>query len=122
MRKKLLAAMTAGMMMAGLFGGAALAGHGGAHEPQDKGLCTAYFNGQKKGHGKNGREQPPPFADLTSRAEEFAPENNDNDPNNDVTGFEAVGSFCGSLIGGNPEHGRHPECFENGAWNPDCDT
>ena len=67
------------------------------------GLCTAYFNGQKKGHDKHG--SPPPFAALEAAAEEA-----------EMSVFE----WCSSSennpkgIGGNPDdNGRFPECFDD---------
>jgi len=111
MQKKLFVLAVALLMATG-GGGVALAGHGGDHEPQDHGLCTAYFNGQKKGHDKKD-EYPPPFKDLAERA-------TDGDSSTPVQ--EDIGNFCGDLTGGNPEHGRYPQCFEDGAWNPDCDS
>ena len=99
MRKLIATGFTALLLAGGT--GVAFAGHGGdGHKPQDHGLCTAFFNGNKNGWEKNG--YPPPFQDLISRAEEHAPENNDEDPDNDVAGADAVASFCGDLVGGNP--------------------
>jgi hypothetical protein len=100
MRKLIAAGFTAALLAGGT--GVAVAGHNGdGHKPQDKGLCTAFFNGHKNGFEKNG--YPPPFQDLVNRAEQYAPENNDLDPTNDVQGADAVASFCGNLVGGNPD-------------------
>lgn len=75
-------------------------------QANDHGLCTAYFNGQKKGHDKNG--QPGPFEDLTQRAEDNT-DGPDGEPgtDDDPEGTEAIFAFCGGLIGGNSEHGRY---------------
>lgn len=102
MNKKLIGAAGFALLLAGS-SGPAMAGHtddGTGHKPQDRGLCTAFFNGNKNGWEKNG--YPPPFQDLVSRSEENAPSNNDEDPDNDVEGAEAVAEFCGDLVGGNP--------------------
>ena len=84
--KKLIASAALALMVAGS-AGVAQAGHDGAngHEPQDHGLCTAYFNGNKNGWEKNGT--PPPFQGLEARAE---------------AAEEDVETFCGDLTGGNP--------------------
>ncbi len=106
------------------FGGAgtALAGHEGNRGPgpnghNNHGLCTAYFNGQKQGHDKHDKDSPPPFAELERRAEEEADENNDDDEENDVSGADAVLSWCQDSdnnpkgVGGQPSKGRHGDKF-----------
>lgn len=120
--KKLMATLLAAFALAALFGvQAAQADPEGAGN-SDKGLCTAYFNGQKNGHDKNG--QPGPFQSLEDRAEAAHPNNNDEDPDNDVEGPPAVWDYCNSLtppgnapvIGGNPDHGRY-DCETGDADN-----
>jgi hypothetical protein len=107
MKTKLGASLIAALMMMGLFGVVGATADPGPNGNNNNGLCTAYFNGQKKGHDKNG--QPGPFQALEDEAEEQAPRNNDEDDDNNVSGFEAVFDYCNSLysIGGNPEHGRY---------------
>jgi hypothetical protein len=86
-KKLLVVAMAAGLFV----GGAGLAQAASQpHEPQDHGLCTAYYNGNKNGWEKKGTP-PPPFQDLISRAD-------DGDPNttNDLA------TYCDGLVGGNP--------------------
>lgn len=108
------------LLMSGGATTAAMAGHDqsfvpGPNDHNNHGLCTAYFNGQKKGHDEHG--DPPPFAALVERAEAEADENNDGDEENDVSGADAVFSWCTDSdnnpkgVGGNPEHGRHGDKF-----------
>lgn len=106
MKTKLGAAILAAMMMFGLFGVVSATADPGPNGNNDKGLCTAYFNGQKKGHDKH-ESQPGPFAALQDHAEEEAPRNNDDDDENDVTGVEAIFNYCDGMIEGNPDHGRY---------------
>jgi len=54
MNKKILATLSAALMMLGLFGVSQATADPGPNGKNDKGLCTAYFNGQKKGHDKDG--------------------------------------------------------------------
>jgi hypothetical protein len=108
MKKKLGASLIAVLMMMGLFGAASATADPGPNGNNDKGLCTAYFNGQKKGHDKNG--SPGPFAAL-----EEAAGAEDGDDRDAVA--SAVYEFCmtaagkdgdGVDIGGNPD--------DNGRW------
>jgi hypothetical protein len=104
--KKLLAAGAFGLLLAGstIVGATAAPGPNGQN---DHGLCTAYFNGQKTGWGKNGT--PGPFAALEDAA----------DDGDDSTSVEQdVYNYCTGVekgIGGNPgENGRFPSCFDDG--------
>ncbi|HVM41837.1 MAG TPA: hypothetical protein VM618_13770, partial [Acidimicrobiia bacterium] len=106
--KKLSAALAAAFMLLGLLGVAQATADPGPNGNNDKGLCTAYFNGQKKGHDKNG--SPAPFAAL-----EEAAGAEDGDSRDEVA--TAVYEWCMTMagkggdgvdIGGNPN--------ENGRW------
>ena len=127
MRKAIVAALTGVLMLAGA--GMALADPG-PNGNNDGGLCTAYFNGQRKGHDKNG--YPGPFAAL----EETGRQHTDNDgvdndrdgqvdeegENQSLSAEENIFNFCNDLawIGGNPEHGRFT-CSDPGASSdPEC--
>ena len=104
MRKVLITLMATALSVGGAVGFAnADPGPNGSNH---HGLCTAYFNGQKNGHGKNGNN-PPPFEAL-----EAAAESSDGDSIQ-----EQVYNWClensPREIGGNPEHGRYPELFED---------
>ena len=69
-------------------------------DAEDEGdVCTSFFNGKKKGHGKGGRPHPAPFQALLDAA--------DGDP-------AVVLEQCGGpgAIGGNPAKGRFPELFD----------
>jgi hypothetical protein len=99
MRKLLAAVMATGLMFGGAFAIAEAAP--GPNGNNDHGLCTAFFNGQKKGHDKNGN--PPPFAALIEAAD---------DDDEDTPPAEDVYNYCQAAgIGGNPENGRYPEYF-----------
>ncbi len=107
--KKLLAAVAAaGLLTAGAGLAQAAPGPNGHN---DHGLCTAYFNGQKTGWEKKGAA-PAPFAALEAVAD-------DGDSNSSVT--QDVYDYCTAVeggIGGNPQHGRYPSCFDDG----NCDN
>jgi hypothetical protein len=100
LRKLMIGALSALMLVLGLVGGVQAAP--GPNGNNDHGLCTAYFNGQKNGHDKHG--SPGPFAALEEAAD-------DGDDNTSVA--EDVYNFCQAAgIGGNPSHGRYPGCFD----------
>jgi hypothetical protein len=113
LRKALLAAVVAVLMLGGLSIAQAEPGPNGSN---DHGLCTAYFNGQKNGHDKNG--QPGPFQALEDTSRAYTDSDgvdNDGDgqvdedgENQDLSAAENVFYYCDntSAIGGNPDHGR----------------
>lgn len=107
MKTKLGASLIAALMMMGLFGAASATADPGPNGKNDKGLCTAYFNGQKKGHDKHG--SPGPFAVL-----EEAAGAEDGDGRDDIATMvnqwcmTMAGDGSGVDIGGNPD--------ENGRW------
>ncbi len=103
--KRVLAALFGAALLVSGFGVVNANAEPGPNGKNDKGLCTAYFNGQKKGHDKHD-SQPGPFSALEDHSEENAPRNNDDDDDNDVTGTEAIFDYCNGMIGGNPDHGR----------------
>ena len=115
----------------------------------DHGLCTAYFNGQKVGHGPGeDTDDPPPFEELQTTSETYTDNDSENDfpgadndedgdrddgeESEDLTDAENIFNYCNDydLIGGNPEHGRF-ECVDEGTVanndspdtesNPECD-
>jgi hypothetical protein len=142
LRKTLLAALVGMLMLAGV--GVAQADK--PENPGEKGHCTAFFNGKKKGHGEDG-EYPGPFQPLQDRApdgsddddgggtggDDSLPEeiaNGQLDPNDDpeVPGELAdLYDYCESTygIGGNPdENGRFTTCWTDDDEDPDthnCD-
>jgi hypothetical protein len=108
LKKLLIAAVAAGLMTTGANLAIAAPGPNGNN---DHGLCTAYFNGQKKGWEKK-ETLPPPFAALEKAAD---------DGDDDTSTQQDVYNYCTAVeggIGGNPEHGRYPSCFDDG----DCDN
>lgn len=128
MRKSLLAAVVAVVTMFGLAGAFAASAEPGPNGHNDHGLCTAYFNGQKTGHGPGeDTDDPPPFQGLQEKGENYTDnDGQDNDldggadgsdpnppENRDLTDAENIFNYCGDagLIGGNPDHGRFT-CFE----------
>jgi hypothetical protein len=97
----------------------------------DHGLCTAYFNGQKVGHGPGeDTDDPPPFQGLEDAGEAYTQtdeDDNDRDTTPDdsdesaqLTDAENIFNFCndGGLIGGNPERGRFT-CNDPGVADDD---
>lgn len=106
MRSKFLAAAVAVLLVSGA--GVALA-QPGPNGHNDGGLCTAYFNGQKKGHDKHG--SPGPFAALEEASGDADGDGESGTPNDVLT-------FCGGpeAVNGNPgENGRFTGCFDGDA-------
>jgi hypothetical protein len=110
LRKTRLGAFTALLLVLG-FTGSALAAKPdepgpGPNGHNEHGLCTAYFNGQKKGHADG---SPGPFAAL----EEKADTSDDDEP----ATIQEIFNYCSGVekgIGGNPdENGRFTDCFTN---------
>jgi hypothetical protein len=114
----------------------------GPNGNNDHGLCTAYFNGQKNGHGEGEDQsnQPPPFQGLEDASRDYT--NSDGEDNNhsgqadepneddSLTDAENIYNYCNdaALIGGNPVHGRFT-CTDPGTapsndpqTDPECDT
>ena len=120
MKKLLGIAVGVLALMASVVGMAGVEAEPGPNGLNDFGLCTAYFNGQKVGHGQeeNQTNQPPPFQGLEDAAREHTDNDgsdNDNDGETDedgeneaLTDAENIYNYCTDLssIGGNPEHGR----------------
>ena len=118
--KKLIALVALMLMLGGASAATAAKddnqGKAGPNGSNEHGLCTAYFNGQKEGHDKNG--QPGPFAALEETSRAYAESDGvDNDGDGDVdeegegqdmSAAEAIYNFCSdtTTIGGNPDHGR----------------
>ena len=106
--KKRLAVATAALMFAGLGAGVVQAAPG-PNGKNDHGICTAYFNGQKKGHEEgNG---PGPFGALEDT---YADDLSD------------IFDYCNTVgIGGNPdENGRFTTCWTDDDGDSDthpCD-
>lgn len=139
--RKLFAALLGALLMLGMGSMAiAKADPPGPNGNNDKGLCTAYFNGQKKGHGdeENQDNQPPPFQGLEDHSREYTDndgDDNDRDGETDeegenetLTDAENIFNYCNDfgLIGGNPEHGRFTctdpgtGAFGDPASDPEC--
>ena len=80
----------------------------GPNGKNNHGLCTAYFNGQKKGHEEgNG---PGPFGALEDESEDSG-ENEDLEDEMQIS--DDVFEFCEPFgIGGNPEHNGRFDCRE----------
>jgi hypothetical protein len=134
LRKALLAVVIGVLTLGGLSFAQADPGPNGQN---DHGLCTAYFNGQKNGHDKNG--QPGPFVALEEAGRAYTNSDGvDNDGDGevdeenedaDLSAAENVFNYCDNTttIGGNPDHGRftciadsdpgtdgdQPQCEEN---------
>ena len=101
----------------------------------DHGLCTAYFNGQKNGHGEGEDQsnQPPPFQALEDKSYDYTNSDeadNDRDDQPDegdegdaLTDAENIFNYCNdnSIIGGNPDHGRFT-CVDEGGTGTGPDT
>jgi hypothetical protein len=131
MKRKLGGSLIAALMMMGMFGVASATAEPGPNGTNDKGLCTAFFNGQKTGHDKDGdglTDSARPFQVLEAvagAAAEMLPE--------EVASL--VYEFCMTLagrdgggveIGGNPNDNGRFECTqgagEDGELGTDDDT
>jgi hypothetical protein len=112
MKKRLLALVFASLTASsGLAVAQAAPGPNGNN---DHGICTAYFNGQKKGHEQG--DAPGPFAALEAMGD-----------------IQAIYDFCNAVvgngngggndgIGGNPdENGRFTDCFTDTNDDPSDD-
>lgn len=128
MRKTILAVLTTLLLIAGFVSGASAAPpedrRPGPNGKNNHGLCTAYFNGKKKGHDKHG--SPPPFAGLEEEASEHDQGNgsNDEDLETEQQISDDVFEYCDQFgIGGNPEHNGRYDCREGeGRDDPARDT
>ena len=128
--KKIVVTAILTLMLATVGGMTGAKAEPGPNGNNDHGLCTAYFNGQKNGHDKNG--QPGPFQALEDAGRAYTDSDGvDNDQdgeideeneNQDLSAAENVFNFCHntSSIGGNPSHGRYT-CVADGAnSDPEC--
>ena len=113
MFKKLIIGVAA---VLALLGGVNLANaEPGPNDSNNHGLCTAYFNGQKNGHDKNG--QPGPFQALEDAAREHTNSDgvdNDGDgqidedgEDQDLSAAENIANYCDGQVSGNTDHGRY---------------
>ena len=106
MKKILVALMTAGLMVAGASFATAAPGPNGNNE---KGLCTAYFNGQKKGHTEG--DGPGPFGVLEDEAADDG-SNENLEPEKQVS--DDVFEFCNEFgIMGQPEQNGRFDCRDD---------
>ncbi|HSP02385.1 MAG TPA: hypothetical protein VLR27_02720 [Acidimicrobiales bacterium] len=87
MKTKLGASLIAALMMMGLFGTVSATADPGPNDKNNKGLCTAYFNGSDTGRAN--KRNAPPFQGLEAAAE---------------AADETVAEFCEGLVGGNPNY------------------
>jgi hypothetical protein len=134
LKRALIGAVATLLMVLGFVAGHPAQAEPGPNGNNDHGLCTAYFNGQKNGHGEGEDQtnQPPPFQGLEDASREYTDndgDDNDRDgdtdepgENSSLTDAENIFNFCndGGLIGGNPEHGRFT-CTDPGATGPSTD-
>lgn len=85
MRQRLLGITLAAALLVGGPAAAAMAAPG-PNGNNNRGLCTAYFNGSEKGREK--KRKAPPFVALEEAAE---------------AQDQTVEEFCAGLIGGKPD-------------------
>ena len=139
--KKLIALVALMLMLGGATVSMAAADKDG--EPANKhGMCTAYFNGQKNGHGRDEDDSsnyPGPFQDLEQQGRDYVDSDGaDNDGDGDVderddeagttesddlTVAENIFAYCDGTIGGNMDHGRFTcEIVKDDGGTPDDTT
>ena len=110
--KRMLATVFGALMLLTVFAVTASAeGEAGPNGSNEKGLCTAYFNGQKNGHEEgNG---PGPFGELEDDAAD--PEDDgDEDLVDEKQVSDDVFEFCNQYgIMGNPEVNGRFDCRED---------
>ena len=111
--KRVLAMLLGATVLFALFGATTGSAAPGPNGNNDHGLCTAYFNGQKKGHTEG--EGPGPFGALEDEAGEYDAENggNDEDREDEQQVSDDVFERCNGLIGGNPEHNGRFDCSDD---------
>jgi hypothetical protein len=105
--KKILAGVIAGLFVAGgINAGIAVAGEPGPNGHNEKGLCTAYFNGQKNGHEEgNG---PGPFGALE---DDSTDDGSNEDQEDEMQVSDDVFEFCDQYgIMGQPEQNGRFDC------------
>jgi hypothetical protein len=118
MKTKLGASLLAALMMMGLFGAASATADPGPNGSNEKGLCTAYFNGQKKGHDKDGdgrTDNARAFQGLEAAGEAYDAANggNDEDLPDEQQLSDDVFEFCDQFgIMGQPEQNGRFDCRE----------
>lgn len=111
MRKMILGVLTTLFLVSGA--SAAVAGHQendgpGPNGHNEKGLCTAYFNGQKNGHEEG--DGPGPFGALEDEATDDGSDENRED---ERQVSDDVFEFCDQYgIMGNPEENGRFDCRE----------
>ena len=131
--KKIVSIAILALVLATVGGMAGAKAEPGPNGNNDHGLCTAYFNGQKNGHGPGeDPDDPPPFQGLEDHSREYTDNDgvdNDNDGQTDEDGentslssAENVFNYCNDfgLIGGNPAHGRF-DCEYVDEGQPSCE-
>lgn len=89
--KKMLATAGAAAVMLGLLGAGAADAAPGPNDSNNKGLCTAYFNGSERGQEQ--KRKAGPFVALQEAAD---------DEDDSTTPEQDVAAFCEGMIGGNP--------------------
>lgn len=102
MKTKLGASLIAALMMMGLFGVANATADPGPNGNNDKGLCTAYFNGSDTGRAN--KRGAPPFVALEEAAE---------------AQDKTVAEFCDGKVGGNPDFSDPGDPNNNRGGNRD---
>ena len=111
--KRMLALICGVTLLLAAGAGTASAGHEGDRGPgpnghNEKGLCTAYFNGQKNGHQEG--EGPGPFGVLEDESTDSG-ENEDLEDEMQVS--DDVFEFCDQFgIMGQPEQNGRFDCRE----------
>ncbi len=98
--KKVISVLFGATLLFSMLGVVSANADPGPNGHNNHGLCTAYFNGQKVGHDKNGT--PGPFQAL-----EDAATGQDGSDSSSMDTVAAVFDYCSGLIGGNPTHGRY---------------
>lgn len=111
--KKSISLLFGAALLLATFGVVSANADPGPNGSNEKGLCTAYFNGQKKGHDKHG--SPGPFAALEEDAQDDG-SNEDLEDEQQIS--DDVFEFCDQFgIMGNPEQNGRYDCREGEGRN-----
>ena len=107
--KRLLAVLFGAALMFAVAGVTSASAEPGPNGSNNKGLCTAYFNGQKNGHEEG--DGPGPFGALEDGSE-------DDGSNEDLADEQQISDdvfeYCEQYgIGGNPEENGRFDCRED---------
>lgn len=117
--KRMIAVLFGTTMLLAAFAVTSASADPGPNGNNDKGLCTAYFNGQKTGHDKqaeNDGESPGPFGALEQTARDAVEDTEAEIATLVYTWCQTLAGIAGEgiEIGGQPNQNGRWECTQEG--------